>query len=412
MSFELKYLTYKNKYLNSLKQIGGKFLLDDIYNLDDFVYNRVVEPTEEKIILTLQHIIFAKQIENLLKNKLNIDDVKSDNLDIKKIINILVPEKKDIYDFIFNNYTLSDFNNVVNKIAKINSLVFFQFDKSYHDKVFEIIKKNKRFVTYTLHTIDTCCLYNISFSNTFDEEFSKGNIERTRVEKKEKFPTIHPYNFTGLWFKTNKSDLTYYLHRAISNQHKDSSRKATFFPTIRTFKIIKNIPNILIFSSYCPLNVEILEETCTRLNKKIPDTDQYAIFRKLYIDNTHEYYNYFLVWMINEINRINPCSFDEQLNGWLCPADNNEIFIQNTKEYISITERELISKIIYDDEEDPKHGKIIYENQNIINFINTYLYKLYQSNNAEIITEINNNNNILPDIYQICNNHIYLYPLY
>jgi len=421
MSFELKYLRYKNKYLNLFKQSGGKFLLndfancdkfllDDIYDLDDFAKGAIVAPTQEKLRLTLQHIIFAKQVENLLKDKLKIKELKFDELDFDKIRQVLPLENKYLYDYIFNYYRLDDILAVITKINKINSLIVLQFNNSYVNSLFEIIKKNIKYATFTLNTVDTCCLYNISFSSTFDTVFSEGNITRKRVEKK--FEGIEPYNYTGLWFKTDKNHLLYYLNRAIGNQHKDSSLKASFFPTIRTFKIIKNIPNILIFYDNCLINVEILEKYCNKLKKIIPYDDKYNMFRKLYIESeNHRYHNYFLVWMINCINEINPCSFDEQLNGWICPDDQNEIFIQNTKEYIKVTEIELISKIIYDDEGDPDHGKIIYENQNIINFINTQFYKLYKSDGTEINIDIDNSKNILPNIYQICNKHINLYPL-
>lgn len=407
IDYKKKYFKYKEKYFKLKKQYGGSFLDEDIFNLDDLFTNIRKEENKDKIILTIENIILTFQIEILLKEKFKIN--KLDNLEFKNIrtedvtvffnyLNSLSPDK--LLKSIFEEHSYCYLEKIINKINSLDKHTI-EFNTIPYDIFYHIVDKNLKYSTYNLHLKTE--FFNISFSKTFKTDFENSNITRSGTTG------TNTYNYTGLWCSTDKHFLQYYLERAIQNLRTDSSRINHFYPSISTFKIKKNIPNMLIVDDTSLHNVKILENLIILLKKKIPDIPEWNIYKELYINSgLHRKNNYLFAWMINKINEVNPCEPDNQINGWICLPDSSEIFIINTKEYLELVDYTNIEKIYTENRENGQKQDLIYYKQKLYNNYETIFmnYLILENPDSQINMNINTTEELLPEIIMIGEHYI------
>jgi len=383
------YIPFKNEYFTNEE-------ISRIVNIDS-------DPI--KIENTLRHIILCIQLNRLLKSIYDLDDICNinDNLVLAKYY---ITENPSKYSrFLMDIFKNSNLINQIDQYKDIDSSLPYDGRYFMSEKIHNIKISNIDFLLYNLKSINTCCLYNISFMNDFE-------LKMNRTYNKNK----HIFKYKGVWFTPEKAILKNYMCLSLGKI------TPTYTPTIRSFLVQRQINNLLMLSNDCKNNIIVLDAVCKYLNINIPDDPIYITYKKYYNSQTrHPDFNYYLVYMLNFINhtyRFNP---DKKINGWINIEDSSEIFIQDPEEYLIIDKKEEINYVKYEDRETGQisidyqkgstNNKKVCSDTNYIR-ANTHLYDA--ANNEIMIDYIEDNksNDIYKNIQIICGKYINLFDFY
>jgi hypothetical protein len=381
----------KKNIIYSLLNKGGIFIdIDDfIYTpkeLYDLTYSKDEDKIElnSKVLVTVFNIIFALQVEILLKKIFKIDNLD----DIPDDISLLIEYSKNkmIKKIFFDGIRKEQLILIIQLVKKYKDYTDFMSECGFFaiPVMYRIIKFKfpDEFMITKIQKSDNKYMFNINFDKDFITKFNSGNIRRIRTEKKG---FTEPYNYNGLWTTCLKHFTNRYLEESIKNVKKYSLDINNYFATIYTFRLRKDISNMLLISSNVEYNIKVLDISCKLLNIKLPDNYDKLIENYRNIDSMD---NYYLVYILNTINSIN--TEDKHINGWFNESDSNEIFIENTEKYLDIQKIDNIYKI-YQDENDGKGTMtLIYDkNTKYLKNISTYLlsfnyFVLYNESNIII----------------------------
>ena len=179
-----------------------------------------------------------------------------------------------------------------------------------------------------------------------------------------------------------------------------------YFPCFNYFSINMDIPNIIIISNDCGLNIKIIESTITKLKIKDLESKRKKHILENYLKGgcNHPSNNYYLAVYIYELNEIQE---NIKINGWINIVDSDEIFILRPIEFLNLTQYKNIYKITNN------YGNI-YENKAYLNSsVNGATFHVGVYNNKhqfiknEIFKDFENSSiaNILPTLCNISNGY-------
>ena len=391
------------------KEELNKVLYRDIPDLDQsyFVYDNDHPLDKNYLENDIKILILFYQIYNYLQDKLKENDMtkisKKELFDNLKLIDNKNNKYNEI-NKIFNSITNNEELDIV--LKKLNNYKkYFEFTNEHiflvrnnYDKYINniILSDNDYFLTTIKKNNDN--IFTISFSKNFIHYFKSNKIKN---DKKREI------NYTGIWFTTDPYLMIYYLDNSFRITKNFTNKD--YEPTFNYFSINKDIPNIMVLSNDCVLNMEIIKKTIKILNiKDIEDNIKNKILDN-YINKkggcVHGEDNYYFAFYIYELNKINLT----KINGWINIIDSSEIFISNPNEFLTLKKYKKIYKIIDDYNNIIYDKKIFNKGESSVNgkkfYVDTYNNINDNSSKKEefISFENDNKNNIKSILPTLCN---------
>ena len=385
------YIPFKNEY----------FINEEISNY------RIVNNDSDQIKIenTLRHIILCIQLNRLLKHIYNLDDICEIDDNLVGAKDFVTTNSSRFSRFLMDIFKNSNLINQIDQYKEIGDFLTHDGRDFMAEKIHNIKISNIDFLLYNLKSIDTCCLYNISFTDDFE------------LNMRRRYDNIDQFGYKGVWFTPEKAFLKQYMCLSLGK----ITNLATYTPIIRSFilkKEKKEINNLLILSNNCQNNIKVLDAVCKCLNIYIDTYSTYHKFRNFYKSQTlHPNFNYYLVYMLNYINSLNP---NKKINGWINIEDSSEIFIQDPEEYLTQIKEEKINFVKYVDQDTQQIISIDYNKTDSIikkcsdgniSKANTHLYD--EIDNEIICDETTNKTNIIyKNIQKICDTYINLFDFF
>jgi len=270
------------------------------------------------------------------------------------------------------NQILSKINNILERkktIEKIKKNISNKIEDSIY-----IIKLSKDQINNT-----NGYLYNY-FTNIYDTiPGIYKNVETLVDLDDKKLEDIKKY--CGIWFSLNINDTFVYFHKFLKKNIK--KYWSNVFPSIGLFKLIQDIPNMLLLKNDTKYNLDILDEIIEKYNLDISILKKdYDILRFNYLSDNHPVTNYYLAAIICKL---------PQINGWINLIDSNEIFLKSPKLFLTLIKKYNITQCDFN--VNTENHNILKNNQKIMPPIGIISFMNLKNKSQKIFADIYNEKN-------------------